>query len=694
MSPQFFNLNNIFKKISVIPALFLGLVLFNSCSSSKSAIAVKEKPASSKTSREFRAAWVATVANINWPGKPGLSTEQQQKEAIELLDFLKEHNYNAVVFQVRPQADALYQSSLEPWSYFLTGTQGKAPSPFYDPLSFWVEAAHDRGLELHVWLNPYRAHHVSGGPVTESSIVKKMPQTMVYLKEGYWWFDPSMKETQDHGVKVVMDIVKRYDIDGVHFDDYFYPYPSYNGGADFPDSVSRKKYLESGGNLSLGDWRRESVNTFIHRLYQEIKKEKKHVKFGLSPFGMYRPGYPESIAGFDQYEELYADARLWLNKGWVDYFAPQLYWPISRPKQSFPVLLGWWSGENHFNRHLWPGISVGTDTSVRTVTETLNQIMITRGMLPNSSGVIHWSLSSVTRNPNMAKMLIEGPYALPALAPASPWLDNRMPDPPSVTSDQNGDSVTIRWNHKNEKDVFRWVVYYEYGSSKGYKIMNRGDRSLQLASHNGKSKLTSVFVSAVSRTSNESKPTEINPNVLAIIPRKGWNANEPKPYKTQVPVQITVHHEGGKVLLETGDAAQRLKNIQTWGMGKDRNWTDVPYHFLIAPDGTVYEGRNPLTAGETATEYDPSGHLLICFLGNYDEQKLNEKLLDVLTKLIAKLSVQYNISPETIASHRDHSTMTTCPGKNIYPYFENDAVKKKVKELLDSQKNQTAISSL
>ena len=669
-------------RILVYPIALLCIFLVNACSSTKSVTQVSGKTETPGAAREFRAAWVATVANINWPSKPGLSTAEQQKEAIELLDFLKDHNYNAVVFQVRPQADALYESSLEPWSYYLTGTQGKAPSPYYDPLSFWVKEAHDRGLELHVWLNPYRSHHITGGPVSESSLVKTKPELMVHLKEGYWWFDPSLKETQDHGVKVVMDIVKRYDIDGVHFDDYFYPYLSYNKGKDFPDSASRKQYLANGGKLSIGDWRRESVNTFIHRLYDEIKKEKKQVKFGLSPFGIWRPGYPESIEGMDQYDQLYADAKLWLNKGWVDYFSPQLYWPIGRPKQSFPVLLGWWSGENTYKRHLWPGISVGRDTSLRTTSETLNQIMITRGMLPESSGVIHWSLSSVTNNPNMAKMLIEGPYAKPALVPASPWLDSQLPEKPTVTSSQQGDSVTIRWSHKKEKDIFRWVVYYQYGNSKGYRIMNRAERSLNLAPHNGKSKLTSVSVTAVSRSSNESLPAEIHPNVLAVIPRKGWNAAEARPYKSQVPVQITIHHEGGKVLNKTDDAAQRLKNVQTWSMGKDRNWTDIPYHFLIAPDGTIYEGRNPLIAGETATEYDPSGHLLVSFLGNYEEQELDANQLDVLTRFLAKMCVQYNISPDKISSHRDHSKMTTCPGKNIYPYIENGYIKNKVKEML------------
>src|SRR5215217_3448716 len=185
---------------------YLLIVFLSACSATKPVTSVVN-PADPKAEREFRAAWVATVANINWPSKPGLAVDSQQKEAIALLDFLKAHNFNAVIFQVRPQADALYQSNLEPWSYYLTGVQGKAPDPFYDPLQFWTEAAHDRGLELHVWLNPYRAHHPAGGIISDSSIVKRKPELVVKLKEGYWWFDPAMKGTQDHGVAVVMDIV-------------------------------------------------------------------------------------------------------------------------------------------------------------------------------------------------------------------------------------------------------------------------------------------------------------------------------------------------------------------------------------------------------------------------------------------------------------------------------------------------------
>jgi uncharacterized lipoprotein YddW (UPF0748 family) len=659
---------------------FSVIILF-SCASTRQS-ANNAAPGTPKAAKEFRAAWVATVANINWPSKPGLSTEQQQQEAIALLDFLKEHHFNAVIFQVRPQADALYQSSLEPWSYYLSGVQGKAPDPYYDPLAFWVEAAHERGLELHVWLNPYRAHHVAGGEVSDSSVVKRMPDHVVKLKEGYWWFDPSKKGTQDHGVAVVMDIVKRYDIDGVHFDDYFYPYPSYNGNEDFPDSASYAQYQASGGTLARADWRRESVNSFIHRLYKNIKAEKKHVKFGLSPFGTWRPGHPESVVGFDQYDQLYADAKLWLNKGWIDYFSPQLYWPINRIPLSFPVLLGWWSNENKKNRHLWPGINVGRDTSAKTITETLSQIMISRGMLPKSSGVVHWSISSVTKNPNIAKALIEGPYQKQALVPTSLWLDKKAPDAPALKVVQDGEAVNLTWTHKFEKDVFRWVVYSQYGKSWNYRILNRSDRKIELKPLDGKNKLNAVAIAAVDRMGNEGVRSESHPKVVAIVPRSEWKANDPRPYMQHVPVRITVHHEGGRVLENSGDAAQRLKNIQIWSMGQDRNWTDVPYHFLIGSDGTVYEGRDINTIGETNTEYDPTGHLLICFLGNYEQQELNQELLDVLTRLIAYFCKKYNISPETIATHRDYSTQTTCPGKNIYPYFQNGYIKATVKNLL------------
>ena len=488
------------------------LLLLNSCAPSKHIAKITQAPQAAK---EFRAAWVATVANINWPSKPGLSTEVQKQEAITLLDFLQAHHFNAVILQVRPQADALYKSDLEPWSYYLTGTQGKAPDPYYDPLEFWVKEAHDRGLELHVWLNPYRAHHKAGKEISDLSIVKKHPELVLFLKEGYWWMDPAKKEVQDITNAVIMDIVERYDIDGVHMDDYFYPYPSYNGNIDFPDSVSWAEYQRSGGKLSRGDWRRDAVNKLIERLYKNIKAKKPWVKFGVSPFGLWRPGYPESIEGFDQYDQLYADARLWLNKGWVDYFSPQLYWPVNRYAQSFPVLLGWWAGENKKNRHLWPGISVGRDTTDKNLDETINEIMIDRGMLPQSKGVVHWSISSLTRNPRMADTLLKAVYKKQALVPASPWLDHKAPVAPSVTIAWQNDSLKISWTHPDEKDVFHWIVYYQYGNTWSYQILNCNDRWLELTpivigtAVASPQQLKKIIVTAVDRTGNESKKNEI-----------------------------------------------------------------------------------------------------------------------------------------------------------------------------------------
>jgi uncharacterized lipoprotein YddW (UPF0748 family) len=480
----------------------------SSCTSKKALTQTSSTPipATQEVMREFRAAWVATVANINWPSKPGLSTDAQKKEAIELLDFLKNHNFNAVIFQVRPQGDALYDSKLEPWSYYLSGKQGVPPSPFYDPLEFWVEEAHKRGLELHVWLNPYRAHHTAGSDVTEHSVVKTMPESVVFLEQGFWWFDPSLKSTQDHSAAVVRDLVKRYDIDGVHFDDYFYPYDSYNNGKDFPDDKSWAAYLESGGKLSRADWRRSHVNTFIERVYNEIKAEKKHVKFGLSPFGIWRPGYPESIQGLDQYNSLYADAKLWLNKGWIDYFTPQLYWPISKIEQSFPVLLGWWQSENTLQRHLWPGMSVAKGGDEANVIEVNNQIMITRGMVPQSKGAVHWSISSLTRNPRLPEGLIKGPYKKPALIPASPWLSNVPPSAPKVNERKTKTHVNLDWSHQNESAIFNWVVYAQYGELWEHQILPKNTKSIALPiqKEGTETSLNAVKVVAVDRFGNAS----------------------------------------------------------------------------------------------------------------------------------------------------------------------------------------------
>jgi len=449
------------------------LVAIAGCAATKKNVTGDPSGRTPGADREFRAAWVATVANINWPSKPGLSVEEQKSEAVRLLDLLYKNNYNAVIFQVRPHGDAMYKSDIEPWSYYLTGEEGKAPDPYYDPLEFWITEAHARGIELHAWLNPYRAHHPAAGEVTDASIVRKRPDLVLKLEvENYWWMDPALKGTQDHSYNVVMDLVRRYDLDGIHFDDYFYPYPDYNNFKDFPDDASWQAYQDGGGKLSRSDWRREAVNTFIERLYKGIKAEKPWVKFGLSPFGIWQPNNPPAIGGgFNQHETLYADAKLWLNKGWVDYYSPQLYWPINQFAQSFPVLLGWWKDQNLKGRHLWPGINLSNQAAGGAADETVNKIMVTRGMLPESPGVIHWSIGPLAGSPDLVKAIAEGPYSKKALVPPSPWLSRKAPAPPVVTERAENGALAVSWSHPQPAEVSRWVVYYKYGSQWNQDIL-------------------------------------------------------------------------------------------------------------------------------------------------------------------------------------------------------------------------------
>ncbi len=477
-----------------------------------------------EVSREFRAAWVATVANIDWPSRPGLSADSQKTEIIAILDTAAALKLNAIVLQVRPQCDALYESDLEPWSYYLTGEQGKPPEPFYDPLAFWIEEAHNRGMELHAWFNPYRAHHPSGGPITEKSIVSRRPDLARRLRAGYAWLDPAMRPVQDYSYEVIMDVVRRYNLDGVHFDDYFYPYADYldpAGDGIFPDHETWEAYRKSGGKLSRDDWRREAVNQFIQRVYRGIKKEKPWVKFGLSPFGIYRPYHPLSIRGMDQYAVLYADALHWLQMGWIDYWTPQLYWPIARIAQSFPVLLGWWSEENIHNRHLWPGLYTSNLRGEEGVTEIINEIMVVRGFIPDSPGHVHFSMRALMDTARgMSPALKTGPYQTEALVPPTPWLSKRAPSAPDVSLSAKGDLLTVSWSHEKPEDVFRHVLYIRKGRTWTYRILNRnaGEYSFAIlqdvkqrddssASVSPSELITEIAVSAVDRTGNESRRT-------------------------------------------------------------------------------------------------------------------------------------------------------------------------------------------
>ncbi|KQS88807.1 family 10 glycosylhydrolase [Chryseobacterium sp. Leaf394] len=454
--------------------------------------------------REFRGAWIASVANINWPSRNNLSVDQQKAEAINMLNMLQENNFNAVIFQARPSADALYTSELEPWSYFLTGKTGEPPYPNYDPLQFWIEESHKRGMELHVWLNPYRAHHSNGGAVTSLSMASKLSDITIRLKNGMYWFDPANPKTQSHVSNVVKDIVKRYDLDAIHFDDYFYPYATYNNGRDFPDSASWNAYVNSGGTLTRADWRRDSVNQFVERIYKEIHAEKSHVRFGISPFGIWKPGYPAGIVGSSQYDELFADAKLWLNKGWVDYFSPQLYWPVESKGQAFGPLLEWWKSENTMNRHLWPGLNTVEVKVSDRPTEIKNQIELSRQILGNDAGEIHWSIAGLTKNANMLPTLKNGPYAEKALVPKSPWIKTVPVEKPTLFINDLGSVINASWSSKKIASVSQWVLFRQYNGVWETEILTLENLSQQIPKTKNGKILNAVAIKAIDRLGNES----------------------------------------------------------------------------------------------------------------------------------------------------------------------------------------------
>ncbi|HEX3626785.1 MAG TPA: family 10 glycosylhydrolase [Verrucomicrobiae bacterium] len=409
--------------------------------------------------REFRGAWIATVGNKDWPSAPGLSVAQEKAELISLLDAAARLKLNAVVFQVRPDCDALYASSIEPWSEYLTGVQGRAPQPFYDPLAFAVEEAHRRGLELHAWFNPFRARGSVLSPPAPNFVGRTHPAWVRKYGDSLW-LDPGDPAVRDYVNRVIMDVVRRYDVDGVQFDDYFYPYPVDSAGRTqipFPDDAIWRAFGKGSG-LSRENWRRQNINEFIEGIYKNIKSAKPWVKFGVSPFGIWQPGYPPQVRGFNSYAELYADSRLWLANGWVDYFSPQLYWPINAPAQGFQVLLGWWEAQNVKNRNLWPGLAAYVAGTKFPVTEIARQIQATR-LQRGASGEIFFEMRSFITNPSLAGA-VESQYTEPALVPASPWLETAELGRPDLGVKEAGNDLTVQWALRGSPAPAKWLVQY------------------------------------------------------------------------------------------------------------------------------------------------------------------------------------------------------------------------------------------
>jgi len=408
--------------------------------------------------REFRGLWVATVENIDWPSQRGLDSARQKQEMLAILDRAAALRFNVVVLQIRACCDAFYESKIEPWSEYLTGRMGQAPS--YDPLQFAVTEAHKRGLQLHAWFNPYRARLPNPKTPAAANHVSVQHPEWVRAYGKLLWLDPGEQGTRDYSLSVVMDVVRRYDIDGVHFDDYFYPYPETAHGReiDFPDDLPWRRYQEHRGKLARGDWRRENVNRFVQAVYQAIKKEKPWVQFGISPFGIWRPLHPAQISGFSSYDKLYCDARAWLHEGWLDYLAPQLYWPVDQKAQSFPVLLQWWASQNTRHRTLLAGMKVSGWKGVPDeAKEALREIELTRRQ-PGASGQILWHAKPLmVKSNSVAEALQNQIFAAPALVPTSPWLGAEAPAKPELRAERAGGELKLDWR-ANGGPIWQWVL--------------------------------------------------------------------------------------------------------------------------------------------------------------------------------------------------------------------------------------------
>ena len=412
--------------------------------------------------REFRAAWIATVGNIDWPSKRGLSAQQQQQEYTNYLDFLQSNGFNAVIVQIRPAADAFYPSPYEPWSVYLSGKQGQAPFPKYDPLLFMIKETHKRNMEFHAWFNPYRALVNSNLNPNPSDHATKTHPEWVIKYGGKAYFDPGNPEAKNYILKVILDVVKRYDIDGVHIDDYFYPYRI--AGQLFNDNASYNKY---GSGLSLADWRRNNVNLFVSQIYNLIKKEKYWVKFGISPFGIWRNQRddPEgsATAGSSCYDELYSDVRLWVRNKWVDYVAPQLYWENGHRVAAYDVLLPWWV-KNKGERHLYIGLGVYRMVNAKSgiwsnPNEILKQIKMQRDQ--RADGVVLYSLSNFNKiGTALEDSLRMSSFATIAIPPRMPWLIKAAPQKPTLQIAKTNAGNLLSWEINNPtNESIKYLVY-------------------------------------------------------------------------------------------------------------------------------------------------------------------------------------------------------------------------------------------
>ena len=492
---------------------------------------------------EFRGVWIATVNNIDWPAGGVTETAKQKDDYIRLLDMHQKNGMNAMIVQVRPAADAFYPSQYEPWSQWLTGTQGKPPSPYYDPMQFMIEETHKRGMEFHAWLNPYRAvHNIVSSSVAANHITRIHPEWfLTYGDKKY--FDPGNKEAQKFVVTVVRDIVKRYDIDAIHMDDYFYPYRI--PGKEFPDEAS---YRKSGSSLNKDDWRRSNTDSIIEALNKVIKQEKRRCRFGISPFSVWRNSDKDPVRGSDtrsgqtNYDDLYADILLWLKKGWIDYVTPQIYFAIGNPQVDYAKMLDWWS-RNSFGRHIYIGHGIykagGKEAGWENPNQIPDQIKLLR-RYPNVQGSIYYSSKVFNKNPNgWNDSLQNNYYKYPALLPPMRWIDNEKPWPPIVERAITKDSVIqliVKPDPRNNIDIKYYVVYQYATDSHSETFGNVPKYISRFVTMPGGFEFKEVLssqhfsyrylITAVGKNNNESDLSEI---AILVQPGGKWSFYTPKP---------------------------------------------------------------------------------------------------------------------------------------------------------------------
>lgn len=454
--------------------------------------------------REFRGAWLHTVFQDQYANQ---STEKNKAYLRDQLDKLKDAGVNVVIFQVRPSADAFYNSSIEPWSRFLTGKTGKAPSPKWDPLQFMIEESHARGMELHAWLNPYRATTSKNEKLPSNHLASKHPKRFIKYADDKLYFDPGLPENRQHIVKVVKDIVSRYDVDAIHFDDYFYPYPVKN--EPFDDNSSYKKF---GNGMSLEDWRRQNVDALISDVHHVIAATKPWVRFGISPFGIWRNKSSDprgsNTNGLQNYDALYADVLLWANNGWIDYLVPQLYWSLDNKAAAYRVLLPWWDNATPPNCQLYIGQDVERTVNDNEMAEKLQMMAGSR----NVKGLVWWPGYSITANYNGVADVLKnetnhGKIALPT---AFEYLGDEMPEKVSHLRNDNG---TLRWSAPKAKgaasDTTKFVIY-RFESKKEVNLDNPSAIiGLTGNSHFPITKPGFYVVTALSRTNVESAASSI-----------------------------------------------------------------------------------------------------------------------------------------------------------------------------------------